>query len=382
MRDEMGTGSGNVKPLVGDLFESEAQTLVNTVNTVGVMGKGIALEFRRRFPEMHREYVRLCDEGKVQLGRPYLWATILPPWVLNFPTKKHWRSPARLTDIIAGLRYLELHYREWGIKSLAVPPLGCGQGGLEWRVVGPTLYQHLLRLEIPVDLYAPFETPAEELGHEFLSQPIAVAAGASLKLSPAAVALADIVARVRSERHHYPVGRIGFQKLAYFATEAGIPTGLQFVQSSYGPFAPDVKRMQSRLQNNGVLVEQENGSMLMSVPGPTLEAARQAYSGWLTQWDIQMDRVADLLLRMDGRQAEVAATIHFASKKLAAQSGHRPSELDVLTFVRQWKQRRNPPIKEHEYGSAIRYLNALGWLDIEHSPDLPMPDHERELAPV
>lgn len=96
-----------VKPLKGDLFTSKAQTLVNTVNCVGVMGKGIALGFRQRFPEMHSEYVRLCELGQVQLGRPYLWAPLLPPWVLNFPTKDHWRENSSLDAIIEGLVYLE-----------------------------------------------------------------------------------------------------------------------------------------------------------------------------------------------------------------------------------------------------------------------------------
>src|SRR4051794_20469037 len=132
-----------VQVLVGDLFSSRAQTLVNTVNCVGVMGKGVALGFKQRYPEMYREYVKKCARGEVMLGRPYLWSPIIPPWVLNFPTKDHWRSESSLEAIVGGLAYLKDRYREWGISSLAVPPLGAGLGGLEWRVVGPTLYQHL-----------------------------------------------------------------------------------------------------------------------------------------------------------------------------------------------------------------------------------------------
>lgn len=140
---------------VGSLFESNAQTLVNTVNCVGVMGKGIALEFKQRFPKMYRDYEERCRAKQVRLGQPYLFKDLVGPWVLNFPTKDHWRSVSRLQDIIAGLEYLKRHYRAWGITSLAVPPLGCGHGGLEWRVVGQTLYRHLSELGIPVELYAP-----------------------------------------------------------------------------------------------------------------------------------------------------------------------------------------------------------------------------------
>ncbi len=168
--------------LVGDLLESPAQTLVNTINCVGVMGKGIALEFRQRFPAMYQDYVKRCKKGQVQLGKPYLFPeprsmgqlSLLPDsespeprWVLNFPTKKHWRSKSYRTDIEAGLAYLEQHYRIWGITSLAVPALGCGNGGLPWQAVGPILYRHLSRLHIPIELYAPPGTPPEWLARGF-----------------------------------------------------------------------------------------------------------------------------------------------------------------------------------------------------------------------
>src|SRR5271165_4137211 len=98
-----------IKVLTGDIFESRAQTLVNTVNTVGVMGKGIALGFRKRFPEMYEDYVRRCERHEVQLGKPYLYRGVVPPHIMNFPTKEHWRSVSRLRDIVAGLRYLQGH---------------------------------------------------------------------------------------------------------------------------------------------------------------------------------------------------------------------------------------------------------------------------------
>ena len=144
-----------VRTLSGDLFQSKAQTLVNAVNCVGVMGNGIALEFKKRFPDMYEDYRKRCAVKQVRLGQPYLFRRSVPPWILNFPTKDDWRSASRLGDIVAGLEYLEGHYREWGIESLAVPALGCGEGHLQWRVVSPTLLDHLSRLDIPVDLYAP-----------------------------------------------------------------------------------------------------------------------------------------------------------------------------------------------------------------------------------
>jgi O-acetyl-ADP-ribose deacetylase (regulator of RNase III) len=150
--------------LVGDLFASEAQTLVNAVNCVGVMGAGVALEFKKRFPDMYADYVERCRRNQVRMGRPYLFTRESLPWVLNFPTKGHWRSVSRLSDIVEGLDYLERNYEDWGITSLAVPALGCGNGGLEWSIVRPVLAEHLAQFNIPVALYAPHGTPEAHPG--------------------------------------------------------------------------------------------------------------------------------------------------------------------------------------------------------------------------
>lgn len=154
---------------VGNLFNSQAQTIVNAVNCVGVMGKGIALEYKKRFPEMFADYKEKCTNNEGLLGRPYLYKRSSNPWILNFPTKGHWKAVSHLPDIVAGLQYLQTHYKEWGITSLAIPPLGCGLGQLEWQVVGPALYEHLSQLDIPVEIYAPAGTPEHMLDTAFLS---------------------------------------------------------------------------------------------------------------------------------------------------------------------------------------------------------------------
>lgn len=141
--------------VTGNLFASEAQTLVNAVNCAGVMGKGIALAFKRRFPEMFADYAARCQRGEVRLGEPYLYRGAALPWILNFPTKRHWRPASRLEDIIAGLACLEAHYRTWGITSLAVPALGCGAGQLDWNAVRPVLYDALSQLDTPSNCMRP-----------------------------------------------------------------------------------------------------------------------------------------------------------------------------------------------------------------------------------
>jgi O-acetyl-ADP-ribose deacetylase (regulator of RNase III) len=154
----------------GNLFDSPAQVLTNTVNTVGVMGKGIALEFKHRFPKMFEDYFRRCTNKKVNLGQPYLWEDDRSQ-VLNFPTKSHWKKSSQLKDIETGLKYLADHYQEMGIASIAMPPLGCGNGGLDWKNVRPLVEKYLgsipdlevfvYELELAKESLLPFEESIE-----------------------------------------------------------------------------------------------------------------------------------------------------------------------------------------------------------------------------
>jgi len=137
----------------GNLFQSPAQVLVNTVNTVGVMGKGIALEFKRLFPEMYRQYRELCELGQFQIGTLWLYKSN-NKWVLNFPTKKHWRNPSRIEYIDAGLQKLADSYAELDIHSIAFPALGCGNGQLDFETqVKPLMEKYLRQLPIEVFVY-------------------------------------------------------------------------------------------------------------------------------------------------------------------------------------------------------------------------------------
>jgi O-acetyl-ADP-ribose deacetylase (regulator of RNase III) len=152
----------------GDIFRSRMAVLINTVNCAGIMGKGLALEFKLRHAEMFRDYKKRCAKGQVRLGEPYIYRDLFGTAILNFPTKKHWRSKSKLSDIEAGLQFLTKHYRSLGIESLACPPLGAGNGGLEWNRVGPLIYSYLRELEIPCELYAPPIANSVECTDEFL----------------------------------------------------------------------------------------------------------------------------------------------------------------------------------------------------------------------
>jgi O-acetyl-ADP-ribose deacetylase (regulator of RNase III) len=145
-----------IKFLKGDLLKSDAEALVNAVNTVGVMGKGIALQFKNQYPENYKVYKAACNKGELKIG------TILivkdgdlfnQKFIVNFPTKQHWRSPSEISYIQDGLIALKKAIQEYDIQSIAIPPLGCGLGGLDWNVVKPMIIEVLQDLDVNISIY-------------------------------------------------------------------------------------------------------------------------------------------------------------------------------------------------------------------------------------
>jgi len=147
----------NIKFKSGDLFKSDKQTLVNTVNCVGVMGAGVAKKAKQLFPSMYEDYSVRCEKKSVQPGVPYLWKNPEPnaQWILNFPTKDHWRNPSKIEWIENGLKCFLENYKDLGISSIAFSALGCGKGGLWWVDVKPIMEGYLCQLDISVEIYRP-----------------------------------------------------------------------------------------------------------------------------------------------------------------------------------------------------------------------------------
>ena len=370
-----------MKILVGDILQSKAQTLINTVNCVGIMGKGIAQEFKNRFPEMFDDYAERCERKEVKPGVPYLYKTLFPPQIINFPTKDHWKSVSRITDIEHGMQLLLSQYKEWGITSLAIPPLGCGNGQLEWKAVGPLIYRYASQMDIPVELYAPYGTPPRELTIEFLSQTSPAAHhknGRTVQsaINPAWVALVDILHRIEAQPYHWPTGRTIFQKLAYVATRQGLPTGFEYQKGSFGPFSRDLKNAETKLINNNLLQEERCGQMFLVKSGPNFDRVRKDSQVSLDKWLPIIDKITDLFMRVNTDQAEVIATVMFAADALKMEKRSVPTETEVLDAVLQWKQKRRPPLDEAAVASTIRNLGMLRWLDVKPDAALPVPEEE------
>ena len=366
-----------IKVMIGDIFQSRATTIVNTVNCVGVMGKGVAAEFKKRFPQMFSDYVARCAAKEVKLGEPYLYQDMLGTSVINFPTKGHWRSPSKLDDVVHGLDYLLVHAAQWGITSLAIPPLGCGNGGLDWAMVGPIMYQKLSTLGIPVEIYAPYGTPQTQLSVEFLSQAITtdnVKGRQQQRLNPAWLALLAVVDELTKQPYANPVGRTIFQKIAYILTEQGVNTGFKFQQASYGPFSEQLQEAVKVFANTNLIEEQTLGRMTAIRVGPAYAEFREIYADVLNSYRRKIDKTVDLFSRIKStEQAEEVATVLYAARHLKKQ-GHASevSETDIYRYVLEWKKSWNKEDKRLALAGTIRNLEMLNWMRLQHSAELEM----------
>ena len=364
------------KVLIGDLFASRAQTLVNTVNCVGVMGKGVALEFKKRWPAMFDEYQRRCERRQVRLGEPYLHRDALGASIVNFPTKDHWRSSSRIIDIERGLDYLVAHLGEWGVTSLALPPLGCGNGGLEWAEVGPLIYRKLHGLPIDVEVYAPYGTPSQQLTESFLLAPAQMSLSGrgreADKLNPGWLALLEVLRELQAQPYANPVGRTIFQKLCYVVTEMGVPTGFSFGKGSYGPFSSDVKAALHEFANRNWLQEQPLGRMLALRVGPQYEQDRRKFAAQIETYQKKIAKAVDLFSRIKTtEQAEEVLTVLYASRQLKQTRGFDAvAEKDIYDYILEWKKSWQTDEKRYAVASAIRNLVLLGWMRVHISDQL------------
>ncbi len=361
------------KALIGDLFASNAQTLVNTVNCVGVMGKGVALEFKNRFPAMSKDYVGRCARNEVRLGEPYLYVDDTGSRIVNFPTKGHWRSSSRLVDIETGLDRLAARAFNWNITSLAVPPLGCGNGGLNWSEVGPLIYAKLQHLEFDIEVYAPYGTPKSELTTDFLTAPSQLSlTGRGVrpsKPSPSWIPLMEVLRDLEAQPYANPVGRTIFQKIAYVLTQMGVPTGFEFGRGSYGPFSGDMKSALHDFANRNWLHEAQLGKMIAYRVGDQYEKDRRKLEPEIQVYRRKIDKTVDLFSRIKSTgQAEEVATIIYASQSIKARTSNATiSEQHILDYVLDWKPSWRSDDKRVAVASAIRNLVLLNWVKADIS---------------
>lgn len=342
----------------GNLLDADVDALVNTVNTVGVMGKGIALQFRRAHPEMFIAYERAAKSGEVRLGRMHVWPTGAltgPRYVINFPTKEHWRSRSHLADIESGLKDLVRVVRELDIRSLAVPPLGCGNGGLEWDQVEPRIRAALGHLDpdVRVVLYPPGRAPRASAMRTTGEPPA---------MTPARAALVRILTRY-SERA-LEASLVEVQKLLYFLQVAGEPLRLKYVKARYGPYADNLRHALLNLESRYLIgFGDGNARVADAEPIRVLPAADELAGVALAthpETAKRIDRVLDLIEGFESAYGmELLASVHW----IAHESPEAAVNREIATqLVRSWTPRKGRMFTPDHIHVAWDVLRDRGWL--------------------
>jgi O-acetyl-ADP-ribose deacetylase (regulator of RNase III) len=340
-----------------NLLEADVDALVNTVNTVGVMGKGIALQFKNAFPANFKAYERACKDRRVRLGEMFVFDAgqlMKPRWIINFPTKGHWRSGSRISDIASGLDDLRRVIDELGIKSIALPPLGCGNGGLEWSAVRPLIDAKLADLDTEVLVFPPASPPAASAMSVATPRPV---------LSPGKAALVGMVGR-------YALVGLGaslieIQKLMYFLQEAGEVLSLPYEPARYGPYADNLRHVLKAVEGHH-LRGFGDGSKKVQVAEiiETLPGAMAEADAALSLNPAVVERMDRVLRLVDGFESayglELLASVHWVS----THDDRGPTdELDVaVQRVQEWSGRKQRMFTEDHIAIAFERLQANGWL--------------------
>jgi O-acetyl-ADP-ribose deacetylase (regulator of RNase III) len=301
----------------GNVLTAEVDALVNTVNTVGVMGKGVALQFKRAFPNNFPAYRAACERGEVRLGHMFVVDTgALGPrhYIINFPTKGHWRSRSRLEDIRSGLEDLVRVLRDLGIASVAIPALGCGNGGLRWSDVRPLIESALAAVpEVRALIFAPSGAPAPA------SMPIATARPRLTPLrAQLLVAIDRYLIRARLQEVRDGISELEIQKLAYFLQVLGAPLRLSFARGRYGPYSDTLSHVLAELEGHFLTGFGDRSARVTELMPINLADRAAEEAGWEVDRNAEdAGRIAALLDLVDGFEMpyslELLATVHFAA---------------------------------------------------------------------
>lgn len=341
----------------GNLLDAQADALVNTVNTEGVMGKGIALQFSKRFPEMVEHYRAACKSGELQPGRLHVFERremFSPRYIINFPTKRHWRSPSRLEDIDAGLATLVEEIKRRGIMSVAVPPLGCGNGGLNWSDVLPRIRAALDGLTgVRVWVYPPHGAPAaDEIVHR--TEPP--------EMNPSRA----IVLRIWQQYFAlgYQLTLLEIHKLLYFLQEAGEPLRLRFAKETYGPYADNLRHLLHRFEGHftlGFADGRNKPDTEITLKPQAVKEANEFLAAHAETSSASLDRLKRVEQLVEGFESpygmELLATVHWVARNEGAK------DLDsVAAAVHRWNPRKRRIMAREHLDLAHRRLTQHGWL--------------------
>jgi O-acetyl-ADP-ribose deacetylase (regulator of RNase III) len=338
----------------GNLLEVEADALVNTVNCVGFMGKGIALQFKQAFPENFEAYSRACKAALVQPGKMFIFETramIGPKYIINFPTKRHWKGKSRMEDIDAGLDALVKDVARLGLKSIAVPPLGCGLGGLDWNKVRPRIELAFKAVpDVRVLLFAPTGAPdAKDMPVRTKPAKMTHARALFIKLMQQYNAMA------------YRLTLLEIQKLAYLLQESGEPLKLNYVAHTYGPYAENLNKVLQAIEGHftrGYGDSPKPDRDIELLPG-AVEAADAALDSSSESWR-RLQHVANLIEGFETPYGmELLASVHWVGVHSEPPANDAST---AVVKVHSWNDRKARMFQPNHIAIAWGRLQQFGCL--------------------
>ena len=348
-----------IKLTHGDLLkQDDVDAIVNTVNCVGVMGKGIALQFKNKWPENFSAYAAACKAKEVRPGRMFVFDSgglVKPNFIINFPTKDHWRSASKVEFIREGLVDLVEHIRRLGVRSIAMPPLGCGNGGLDWSDVRPMIECALAMVpDVDVRLFEPAGTPSPKTMEVRTKRP---------RMTAGRAAIVKVLDTYREL--NYGLSKIEVQKLAYFLQEAGGPLNLPFVKHQYGPYSDTLRHALYTME--GHFIRGLGDGVVEAEIEPTEDALAEAEAFIAEQSHVALaDQVSRVARLIEGYQSpygmELLASVHW----VATHEAGVKSIDDAIAAIHAWNDRKRQLMKQEHIGAAWRRLKHDGWLGAAH----------------
>ena len=338
----------------GDIFQEDVEALVNSVNCVGVMGRGVALQFKRRFPQNFKAYAEACSRDEVQPGRMFVFETGHPGnprYIINFPTKRHWRGKSRIEDIDAGLEALAEEIAERNIMSLAIPPLGSDLGGLQWGDVRPRIEAMMSRFErVRAIVFEPGSGPADGRPNPSTDVP---------SMTPGRAALVGLVHTYLQGLLDPFVTLLEVHKLMYFMQVRGEQLRLKFQKAYYGPYAENLRHVLRAVDGHLIAGYGDGGDapgkQLELVPGAVGDA--HAFLDGHLATRSRLQEVANLVEGFESPFGlELLATVHWV-----ATESPEATDDELVSATYAWGDRKQQ-FSDRQIRLALTVLREKGWL--------------------
>lgn len=345
-----------IKFTSGDILRADAEAIVNTVNCVGVMGRGIALQFKKAWPENFKAYARACKQKEVQPGIMFITETgqlTNPKYIINFPTKRHWRGASKIEDVELGLSALVHDIKAKGIKSIAIPPLGSGLGGLDWADVRLLIEAALGDIDdVEVLVYEPKGAPESDKMVKNRQVP---------KMTPGRAVLIELMQRYLTGLLDPTITLLEVHKLLYFMQTAGEPLKLKYQKAPYGPYAQNLRHVLNAIEGHFVSGYADGGDApekeLQLVPGAIDDA--ETFLKQHPDTRERFEKVAELVSGFESPFGlELLASVHWVVQQENGQTTD-----DVVQKIHEWNERKRQ-FTPRQIELAIEILNDKNWLSM------------------